>query len=106
MFMAREVRAHAVEVLHGSGPVHIAVAHQREIGVDTFGREGLGQRFIDRHVFHGDIFCSMECGKPWRAIPVASTRPDATGIALGRWIGPGHAATLPLKYDGRRNKCA
>jgi len=25
---------------------------------------------------------------------------------MGRWIGPSHAATLPLKYDGRRNKCA
>jgi hypothetical protein len=34
--------------------MHVAVTHQREMGVDAFGREGMGQRFIDRHVFHGD----------------------------------------------------
>jgi hypothetical protein len=44
---------HAVEVLHGARPMHVAVAHQREMGVDAFRREGLGERFIDRHVFHG-----------------------------------------------------
>jgi len=45
-------RGHPVEVLHGGRPMHVAVAHQREVGVDAFRREGLGERFIDRHVLH------------------------------------------------------
>ena len=45
-------RVHAVEVLHGRGPMHVAVAHQGEMGVDAFGREGMGQRFVDRQVAH------------------------------------------------------
>jgi hypothetical protein len=32
--------------------MHVAVAHEREVGVDAFRREGLGERFIDGQVFH------------------------------------------------------
>ena len=55
---------HAVEILHRARPMHVAVAHQREMGVDSFGREGLGKRFIDRHVLHGGDLsrCRMRNG--------------------------------------------
>lgn len=51
-------RPHAVEILHGARPMHVAVAHEREVGVDAFRREGLGQSLIDGQVFHWG--CSTE----------------------------------------------
>ena len=34
---------HAVDLLHRRRPMHVAVAHQGEMGVDAFGGEGLGE---------------------------------------------------------------
>jgi len=45
-------RAHAIEFLHGGNPMHVAIAHQGEMGVDTLGGEGLCQRLIDRNILH------------------------------------------------------
>jgi len=41
VLVPRRERAHAIEFLHGSNPMHVAVAHQGEMGVDTLGGEGL-----------------------------------------------------------------
>jgi hypothetical protein len=46
-------RGHAVQVLHRRDPMHVAVSHQGEMGIDAFGGEGLGQRFVDRQVCMG-----------------------------------------------------
>jgi hypothetical protein len=35
-------RRHAVEIFHRARPMHVAVAHQREVRVDAFGGESLG----------------------------------------------------------------
>ena len=50
VLMARVIGVHAVDVLHRRHPVHVAVAHQREVMIDSLGREGIGQRHIGRHV--------------------------------------------------------
>jgi hypothetical protein len=32
--------------------MHVAVAHQVEDGIDTFGGEGLGEHFVDGQIAH------------------------------------------------------
>jgi hypothetical protein len=41
---------HAGEAFHGGRPVHVPIAHQGEVRVDAFRREGLGQCFMDGQV--------------------------------------------------------
>jgi len=43
---------HAVDLRHRRGPVHVAVTHQAEQGIDALARKGLSQHFIDRQIAH------------------------------------------------------
>ena len=63
MLVPDKDRIHAGQILHRRRPVHVAVAHQRELGIDAFGGEGLRQRFIDRHVVHGGVLSDREIAR-------------------------------------------
>ena len=53
VLVAHRKGGHAIEILHGGGPMHVAVPHQGEMGVDTLRREGFGQGCVDGLVLHG-----------------------------------------------------
>jgi len=38
--VARRERRHARKLLHGGDPMYVAIAHQREMRIDAFRREG------------------------------------------------------------------
>src|SRR6185437_7548915 len=86
------------QVLHRRGPMHVAVAHQRELAVDAFGRKRLGQRLVNRHVLHGAVLLNGG-GTPGRPHRCLSIRPGSAGIVPG---GPGSARTLPLTFPKRK----
>ena len=52
MLVAGVIHLHAVDLRHRSRPMHVAVTHQVEHGIDALAREGLGQHFVDRQIAH------------------------------------------------------
>ena len=40
--------------------MHVAVAHQREVRIDSLGGKGLGQGLIDRNILHRCCLCGGE----------------------------------------------
>src|SRR5262245_41359816 len=88
MLVTHRVGRHAVEVLHGGGPVHVAVAHQGEMGVDAFRREGVGQGLVDGEVLH--------CAGGW---------PDAGPPFLSFTAAMGTGAAHPRRVRLPRSAC-